>query len=322
MGNSVVISGLEWVRGEEESLEGHSADLSSQDWVRTALDDRAKFAKDLRLLGLDHGVVRQGLRLRDEAEKDLKEFSSPTRFSHIDYADSVGGHVSGGAAAVTFGQRLRDWWDARKILVEARQDVAVRIPLFVLSAPKIETCAASVKIAEQRARKVEWEVKILGSGIGGGRAVMATVTSSFSASNGENKLIFLPVTVGIERVRITEGGREIGRGYRVDPSTRGLHYSAPGSLLLDSDYSPHIGALKETYSLAGDSPGAISEYEYTYEQEDIKKYSVGFKIKEFEASLQFSHLMHSSATLGFKLCGGHDYALHGIDDCEGVAWPA
>ena len=317
------MTGLEWVRGDEEPLEG-SANVTWRSWEDAALDSPETFSEDLAASGFAPGDIAEGMQVRDSAQKDVDAAVAAFWKAQPDkYIDTPPELQAEAGRVYEFArrgalQRLRDWLAGRKVEVEERERIDLKLPLFLLAAPSATGAAAEFETTMQRGKQVGWSIALSGTGLSGEAKVEASVAAGFTANAGEAKLVFLPVAVTAEKLRITQGGKQ---SVRIDLSEMQRSEDvAPGVLLLTSDARPAIGVLEQTYPLAGDPTGTPATYTWAYKQSKTQGLSVGIKAYGADLGLECSSTVESSIELTFKLPGGRDYELHRPAEGDGVLW--
>lgn len=322
---AVQVEGLEWVRGDEEGPVG-TADVVLRTWEDLALESRDRFAADLRAMGLPGPVVGRGLELRDRAAQDVAEevraFWQDHRYRYIDTPPEVMEEVQlvYNSARRSAWAQLRDWWLGRVTTVESRESLGVRLPLFLVAAPAAPGCSVEFTTGGSEADKIGWSLTIAGTGLGGEASINVATSATFEVASGQRKVIFLPLTVVLETVVVTEPGVAPLRRYRIDVAGLVDQRPAPGALLLASNALPDLGLHLETYHLAGDPTDSTATYAYTYEQKSLASLKVGIKTDVVELGLTSESAMQSSVALKFKLRSGRDYQLHQPADGDGVLW--
>ena len=193
------------------------------------------------------------------------------------------------------------------------------IPIFVLAAPDVEGCTAAVRIEKAITGEFVWGVKLFGTGLGGAAKITVKVRAGFSAARGEVKEVFVPVSVNAEKGVLRRRGKSIGPAVRVDADNlRPLGAVAPRLLPRETAFT--LGALVERYPLAGDTTGALAEYEYLYERIAAGETEIGVKAFGVDLSLKASVERARSMTVNYQLAGGFDYELHGLGAGDGLVW--
>lgn len=287
-----VTGGPAWAaQGTAMAMQAESS-VSVRSWQDSALDDADRFTADLQTLGLHEDDVNDGATLARSVESD----------------------------ALT---RLSNWFSGRKIVVDNRELVQVELPLFVLSAYNAAGCGSSYQATSDQSRRLGWNVTVFGTGLGGDATVSSSVTSTLSADAGQACLIFLPVTVAVEQVRVVaKDGSTVSSGQRVDVSPAKAQSPVPGARLLDSNVLPAAGASVQTYALSGYAATTPAEYQYVYTQEKSVSIQTGVKAFGSNIGISGSVTMSKSVTLDFRLAGGHDYQLCKLagGDVDGLVW--
>jgi hypothetical protein len=205
------------------------------------------FELGLRDVGLSDDDVLEVLAIRDEVAGYVHTIDEDEQKSlSLDFIDG-GAHVRRKAAAERASalEQLIDWFRRREVRVERETSVDIRVPLFVLAAPTVGGCAATVQRSERGGRALSWNVNLFGSDLGGSTAVRTTCSWKFSASSGETKVVFIPVTVPIAHVTVLERGKVVGQGPWVGSSTI-VSSSEPGLLLLPTGANMPVGEVART----------------------------------------------------------------------------
>lgn len=288
-----VIDGIPaWAeKGTDLPMQAQST-VTMRSWQESALDDADRFMSDLQMLGLQQDEVSHGVELAR----------------------------TGGSGPLA---RLNDWFSGRKIVVDSRQPADVILPLFVLSAYSTPGCVSTYQTTSDQSHKLGWNVTIFGTGLSGEATISSSVTSTLTAEAGQAVLVFLPITVAVEQVRVVaKDGTTISSGQRIDVSPAQQEHPVPGGRLLDASALPAPGEFVQTYSLAGYPAGSPADYQYVYTQEKSASLRVGLKVSGADISVTGSVSMSTSVTLDFKLAGGRDYRLSRLadGDGDGLVW--
>lgn len=319
-------------QGEEISLEARSrsdaGDWEAEAWDSFAWQLSSQFADGLRSIGLPASEVTVGSQILleskteyDAALKDLwtrganyhQYITAPEELQR--QADQL--LRSSQSSVFT---KLRNWWSGRTIVVDKRELIDVRIPLFVLAAPATPGSAAEYESTAEHESQLGWTVKLLGTGIAGSATIVSSVSSTLGASSGQACLVFLPVTAAAEVVRVVDsGGKTLGQGARLDLSPNIEASPVPGALLLAPSAIPKAGPLLQSYALDGYA-GPPAEYTYKYSQQGAVSIDLGVKAFDVELSLKGASTMQGTVAVTFKLAGGVNYALHHSDTGDGVVW--
>ena len=324
--------------------------VTVRSWEASAVDDADRFAADLQTLGLHQDDVDEGAALARSIETEAADVAKAVwdrhqtdMFAAPGAGDGDGDGVGAGVGAGSIGvdgattdalkayqfskdnalTKLSNWFAGRKIVVDSREPAQVCLPLFVLSAYSTPGCVSTYQTTMDQSHKLGWNVTIFGTGLSGEATVSSSVTSTLTADAGQAVLVFLPITVAVEQVRVVaKDGTTLSSGQRVDVSPAQQEHPVPGGRLLDAGALPAPGAFVQTYSLAGYGAGAPAEYQYVYTQEKAASLQVGVKVHGADISLTGSVSMSTSVTLDFKLAGGRDYRLSRLadGDGDGLVW--
>jgi cytidylate kinase len=328
MASSGELGGLPaWTaKGTDLPLEGESR-VQVRGWDQVAVDDSDRFTADLQTLGLRQHEVDHGAQIlqsvNDAASGAVKSFwdrqsltDAPAHDDLVAEAGQIHAFIRDNALT-----RLKDWLAGRRIVVDSRDLVSVRVPLFVLAAYSTPGCVSTYKTTTDQSRKLGWSVTICGTGLSGDATVTSSVSSTLTAQAGQACLVFLQVTVAVEQVHVAaKDGTTLGSGQRVNVSPAAQQQSAPGGLLLDSGALPTPGPSVETYPLSGYAAGVPAEYEYVYTQQRAAQLQLGVKAAGADVSLTGAVSMSASVTLDFTLIGGRDYNLCRTTDADGLVW--
>ena len=325
-------------KGTQLPMQAESS-VTVRDWADIALDDADRFMADLQTLGLHEDDVNDGVELARSVEPQAADAagtsSSPEQLQplagtddHTDLTPPAGDPGTNTAQIYQFARdnaltRLTDWFAGRKIVVDSRDLVQVELSLFVLSAYSMPGCVSTYQASANQTRKLGWNVTVFGTGLGGEATVSSSVTSTLTADAGQACLIFLPVTVAVEQVRVlAKDGTVLGSGQRVDVSPAKAQNPVPGARLLDSGVLPAPGTPVQTYPLSGYAATTPAEYQYVYTQQNAVSVQAGVKAFGANVSVTGSVTMSKSVTLDFKLAGGRDYRLCRLadGDMDGLVW--
>jgi hypothetical protein len=310
-----------WLSGTVEPLQGNVAVGRQKDWVDTALQFRDAFASGLRPLGLPEAEFERTVSLRDDTaaqlqaiDLDIERYQQPgVRFAD----DPVPPELYARQRSVL--RRLSDYFNDREIQVLETAETEVRVPLFILAGAEVEGCTAAFDQEEMRARPLTWSMTVFGTGLGGSRELRTSAVATFTAAAGETKVVFQPLKLRLERVAVLQNGRRIGGGIRAN-SAEATTDASPGLLLLSSKTRPPGGPLLRRFPLAGDTTGALATYKWMYARTSKKTLSIGADAFRTSLSLTVGTELTTEVALEYGLRGGHDYALHGIAEGDGLLW--
>ncbi|MGH6654362.1 MAG: hypothetical protein ACRDVE_04050, partial [Actinocrinis sp.] len=296
-------------------------------WQQAALTDSDRFEAQLKALGMGQDEVDEGVGIAASAESDaadaVRAFWDRQPLRYVTAPDEVASkavnlYTSTRDSALT---RLADWFAGRRLVVDGSAPVAVRVPLFVLTAYPAPGCVSTYKTTNDQSRKLGWNVTVFGSGLGGDATVTSSVSATLTAQAGQTVLVFLPVTVDVEQVRLVDKkGATLNASTRVNVSPMQSEKPVPGALLLDAADLPKSGPQVQSYQLAGYGSGVPAEYEYRYEHTNSSQLQVGVRAGGANIQVTGSVSMSAAVCLDFTLMGGRDYELCQAADTNGLVW--
>ena len=312
--------------GTDLPLEGESS-VRMRSWEDDDFYDSDRFAADLETVGMDPDDVDHGVEIlesiEDETATAVKEFWDAHPLRYIDAPD----HLLAEAGRVRrFTRdngltRLRNWLAGRRIVVASRELVELRLQLFVLTAHPTPGCVSTYKTTTDQSRKLRWSITICGTGLSSEATVSTSVSSTLTALAGQAVLVFLPVTVAVEQVRVVgRDGTTLGSGQRIDVSPIEEQRPVPGGRLLDAGGLPAPGSPVQTYLLAGYPTGSTAEYGYEYKQERAAQLDIAVKVAGADLGVTGAVSMSTSVALNFTLVGGRDYRLCRLATGDGLVW--
>lgn len=309
--------------GADIALEGESS-VQMRGWESVAMEDADRFAAELRTLGMPEHDVADGAQMlqsvaadASEAAKAFLDRQPPGQPTASDDLVAEADRIRASTRDNAF-TRVRDWLANRRVVVDSREPVEVRVPLFVLAACSTPGCAAMFNKVAGQNQAPNWSITIWGAGLSGGVTITSSLLSSVTVQAGQACLLFLSVPAAVEQVHvIAKDGSTLGSGQRVDLSLAAQH--RVGGLLFDSRALPTPGPSLQNYELSGYS-GAPVEYEYQYAQHGVRMRQVDVKAAAAELSLQCEISMITSATLAYTLVGGRTYKLCELADTDGLVW--
>jgi hypothetical protein len=314
-------TGLSWVRGTEEPIQGR-ATANVRRWEERALANPGDFAADIRKLGLPDKEVESALDLATSAKTEVEGVRFGLGFhseepSPEEKAETLRIYNSTRISAI---DRLANWWRRRAIRVDDRTMVKLDLPLFVFSAASVPGCVTSFTMQRDKAQDLGWSVAIFGTGLSADATVSVSASATFRAAAGQAKLVFLPVTVAVERVTVLDHGKPISQAHRIDVSSLGQQVSDPGLLLLSADARPALGMRARRYELAGDQTGGISSFEYLYRTSVKLAPAASINVYGLNLGLHYETRLEQDVMLAYDLSGGYDYELRETIYGDGVLW--
>ena len=307
--------------GTPVPLDAHGS-VETRGWEEYALDDPAGFEAEMAEIGLSAADVAAGLAAaragRDEVDEAVAGFWRDQDLRYIDAPEGllVQADLERRTALARATDRLRDWFAGYRQTVEARELATVEVPLFVLAAAAPAGCTARYESTRELERGVEWKVDVVGTGMAGHAVATSTVTSGFEAKAGETVLVYLPLTVAVERVLTSRAdGTPVSTRTRINPSDTG---SAPSARLLAA--GPDRDEPVETYDLAGYPAANLADYTRTYAQSRSAAAILGVKALGVSLATTGTVTLSTALTLKYVLSGAHTYTLHTADAVDGYLW--
>ena len=326
--SDVEVTDLLWVRGTEEMIEG-SATADSVRWEDVALDNPQRFAAEMAVLGLQDEHIQSALNLVTSAQAEIRrtvwgvdadELIDPQAPPTSEQAAEE--HRVYSSARASAVSKMADWMRQRSIRIEESTTTQLRFPLFVISAASVPGCATSFAIEDTKDQDIGWSVTILGTGLGADSTVHASTSATFRAAAGEAKVVFLPVTIVVERVSIMNRGKPVSQGHRIDVSGLSKQKGNPGLLLLAADARPLFGRQEDRFELAGDTTGEIASFVVNYGRTRKLPVRIGVRAYGVDLGLSFQTAIERRVTMAYDLAGGYDYELYRTAEGDGVLWAA
>ncbi len=310
-----------WISGQSEPLTGRIEVGDEKDRVATAVQSRQAFESGLRSIGLPEDEVMRAVAVRDDTHTQLRAINAEImRFNRpgVRYAsDPVPPELY--IRRKSTWQRMADWFDGKEVRVLETTDTEVRVPLFTLSCADADGCTAAFNWEAMKGHTLTWSMTVYGSGIGGSRELSVSAFAGFTAAAGQTKVVFVPLTVTLQRVVVLQADRQIGAGIQVDSSS--VHTSSsPGLLLLPRDTRPPAGPPVQRFPLASDTTGALATYEWTYKRTSEMHAKLGLEAFSSKISLRVGTKLTTQITLRYELRGGHDYILLSAAEGDGLLW--
>jgi hypothetical protein len=203
----------------------------------------------------------------------------------------------------------------------------VRVTLFEFAPPEVDGCKIITERSVSKQRSSEWSLAFPGAKGSTKSDVKTTFRSTFSASAGERKRVFVNLPTRVTRVFELKDGilRPTGMVHVEQPRhTRASGTPAPGIESIPAEQPP-LAHLLETYPLAGDRTVTPAEYEYTYEERREVSAHVGGSVDLGPirgVSVGESLTVGISVTVKLKLvlAPGHNYEMYAIENGHGIGW--
>lgn len=291
--------------------DGEIIPIEQLEWLDIVLTDRAAFTEGLRELGLAENIINEDVRRFDEASLEWKD--STTR-----------GFARPNEAKASFRAKLGAWLGLREYRVEASTTVPSKIRLFQLHSPKVQGSKVSYIESKVETTLSHWAVTIFGTGMGKTRSFIVKFGQTFNSSNGDCKLIFVPVSMKVELVATYQKGKCIGRGLRTEMILKEKEEFGKGI-----DSIPEAEFLKgwdtavghETvFDFSGDATSAIHKVEYAAIWDDTLESKFGLDAFTFSTENRTTITRKQEIGLTCELPAGHKYRLRRFQKERGITW--
>ncbi len=282
------------------------------DWDADGIDVES-YAKGLRELGVPDSQVERDCEFLYAAAQE----PSGRRYLRFDDEQIA-------EAARRMADSMRALLTKREVRVIEQTRELVRLPLFYLSAPPVPNSKVTYVQTVTSERTAGWSVTVLGTGFAPRRTVRLEETHSFSAENGDRKLVFFPATIIASRVEVYENNVQIGKGHRteLEPPTPGTVYHEAAAVLSDRDWpQPPADADTELYPQESDRPSDISGHDTAFTM-PAKETASSIGIEAFKVALACSVAVkrERTITLHLDLPGGVRYEARKGLSPEGIWW--
>ena len=311
----------QWMAGTVKPLEGLTELGTAGEWGE-AVDDVA-FKQGLRAAGFPESDIIEAAAVRNVESCGRRTRPYYDQYESDHYPEKQqypGRHVRDGkyfyeTAPVVDRpldnirwSRLVDWFSGRRVTVLETAKIPVRIPLFLLGCADVDGCTAVLSHEATKSQTLAWDMTIYGSGLSGSRDITTVVAAKFSAAAGQVKVIFLDLTLPVQRIEITKDGRTIGTGFQIDGANV-QPAASPGLCLLSAASRPPTGGEITRFPLAGDTTGALSTYQWTYKRSTKMTATLGVKAFNSALTLNYGSTLTDQVSLTYELRGGHNYGL-------------
>jgi len=215
--------------------------------------------------------------------------------------------------------RVFSMFERQRIRVLETIETPVRIPLFLLGCADVEGCTATFGRETSEVLALKWDMTIYGSGHSRSRELAVSVATKFSATAGQVKMVFLDLTLPVERIEIRKARRTIGIGVQINGA--GVKPAAsPGLYVLSAVSPPPTGAEITHFPLSGDTTGALTTYQWIYSRSNRSTATVGINAFNMKLNFSYESMLAEQTSLTFELRGGHDYTMLAAAEGDGVLW--
>jgi len=161
------------------------------DWATTVIDEPWLMRKGLEDLSWDEHAVKKFI-------KDYQKL------------------VSQDLAPLTLASKVRAMLGRRKMVVEESWRETVDVPLYRFGAPRTEGVAVTYRESMKVSTEIGWKLQVFGVGTGDTRHLSVVNQRTFIATDGQCKLVFVPIPMRVQRIVVYEQGQLIGRGVRAE----------------------------------------------------------------------------------------------------------
>ena len=311
----------EWISGPSKRLTGRIQVGDEKDRVVAAVQSRQAFESGLRSIGLPDSEVEHAVSIRDETDTSLRAIDAEIKRYHppgVHFAlDPTPPELY--TRRNSIWRRFADWFGSKEVRVLEATDAEVRVPLFILSCAEADGCTATFDREEMKGHTLNWSMTVYGNGASGSRELNASASASFTAAAGQTKVVFVPLTLTLQRIIVLEAGRQIGAGVQVDGSTVRTD-SSPGLRVLPPETRLPAGPPVQRFPLAGDTTGALATYQWTYQRGSEKHLEIGLEAFNSKMALSVGTELTTLVTLKYELRGGYDYVLLSAAEGDGMLW--
>ncbi|MEX2530925.1 MAG: hypothetical protein WD960_09135 [Gemmatimonadota bacterium] len=148
-------------------------------------------------------LARRGLEELGYPERSIEEFLA-------EYSRLLDTGLPEPTLVVRINQLLMRHRTVERRVVRER----LRVPLFRFAAPRVVGGKVEYSEGMTTRRKRGWWARIFGIGTGGSQEITYHTEHCYTATNGECKLVFVPIPLRIAEVDVYEGATKIGEGLK------------------------------------------------------------------------------------------------------------
>jgi hypothetical protein len=148
-------------------------------------------------------LARRGLEELGYPERSIREFLA-------EYSRLLDTGLPEQTLVVRINQLLTRHRTVERRVVRER----LRVPLFRFAAPRVAGAKVAYSEGSTTRRKDGWWARIFGIGTGGSQEITYHTEHCYTATNGECKLVFVPIPLRIAEVDVYQGDRKVGEGLR------------------------------------------------------------------------------------------------------------
>lgn len=292
--------------------DGEIVPVEQREWLDIVLTDREAFTRGLRESGLAADIIKEDLRRFDEAKLELRGVLTAQGLARPIEAEA------------SFRSKLEFWLGLRKRRVEDSTSLPVKIPLFKLHSPKVQGSKVSYIESKTETTSGHWSVTIFGTGMGRSQSFTVKYRNTFDSSNGDCKLIFVPVTMKVELIATYQFGECIGRGLRTElilekraKFSKGIDSIPEGECSQGLDTT--VGDEPE-FDFSGDSSSAIHKVDWAAVWDDTLEAKFGLDAFKLRAEFRTTITRTQEIGLTCELPAGHKYRLRRFQNERGITW--
>jgi len=308
-----------------EPHDGEIVPTETKDWLDTVLDDRDAFYETLQELGLNEEAISEDLKLLDVMPKPGVVLKSADVWKHFHNTRLITFVEPSARYDVSWSLRdlLKVWLGLRKYVVENSTLEPVNIPLFKLHSPKVPGSKTSYIESQTDVASGAWSVTVAGTGMGKTKSFGVKYTNQFDSTDGDCKLIYVPITVKIELVATYEGKKFIGRGLRTEVILK------PGKFNKGITSRPEAecaGKLRPTaddseeFDYSTDRSTAVHKGSWTGTWEENLEGKLGLTAFNLGAEIKTAISRTQEISIAFELPAGHKYKLRQLRPERGISW--
>jgi hypothetical protein len=260
----------------------------------------------------DSRLVRQGLEEMAWDETSIEAFVQ--RYFEIKNAD---------LPRDTMVSRIRQLLGMRRKVTEKVTVDWINVPLYQFAAPPVRGASVEFGEGESLTEGAGWSVRVFGIGAGNTATLQVSRARTYTAENGNCKIVLVPVKLQVAHIAVYDNNRLIGRGYeaQVAPVTEGgdnqLRRRECRSLPPERAFSgPEEAEDILELSLAHDNSDSIHKDKRTWETDVAHEVLVKLKnLADVSALVKVKRTRRLE--LSFSLPAGHDYVAY---ICTGSTW--
>ena len=276
--------------------------LEEVSWWIGAARSKDRFVRTLRALGLSSEAI----------EEETKR-----------YADGVESVLATGKPIEFVRNWFRDFLSRRRLEVVESKMIEIQVPLFKLHSPAVHGSRVTYQESDASVTGRGWTVTILGAGTGSDRKFEVQYTATFRSENGGYELVFAPVPVRVDRVRVYERGDVCGEGIRsaVELSSK-AHLNKALKTLTARDLrrdSELTDPDEERFQL-GRSTSNSATYTWRWAELTAFRLQLGAQVFGMQAVIPADVQRAHELVLTFELPCGHDYGMRRLRDEHGFVW--